>query len=53
MGLAETKEAIEAASAAFKTWSKITAKVCTFYVTYHITCVLKLTDAFRNDMISS
>ena len=28
MGLAETKEAIEAASKAFKTWSKTTAKVC-------------------------
>lgn len=27
MGLAETKEAIEAASRAFKTWSKTTAKV--------------------------
>ena len=28
MGLTETKEAIEAAAAAFKTWSKTTAKVC-------------------------
>lgn len=28
MGLAETKEAISAASKAFKTWSKTTAKVC-------------------------
>ena len=27
MGLAETKDAIEAASTAFKTWSRITAKV--------------------------
>lgn len=27
MGLAETKEAIDAASKAFKTWSKTTAKV--------------------------
>lgn len=27
MGLAETKEAIEAAATAFKTWSKTTAKV--------------------------
>ena len=28
MGLEETKEAIDAASKAFKTWSKTTAKVC-------------------------
>ena len=28
MGLEETKEAIEAASKAFKTWSKTTGKVC-------------------------
>ena len=27
MGLAETKQAIDAASKAFKTWSKTTAKV--------------------------
>lgn len=29
MGLAETKEAIEAASKAFTSWSRTTAKVCT------------------------
>ena len=28
MGLDETKQAIEAASKAFKTWSKTSAKVC-------------------------
>lgn len=28
MGVAETKEAIASASAAFKEWSKTTAKVC-------------------------
>jgi len=28
MGVAETKAAIDAAAAAFKTWSKTTAKVC-------------------------
>ena len=28
MGLEETKEAIDAAANAFKTWSKTTAKVC-------------------------
>lgn len=32
MGLTETKEAVEAASVAFKTWSKTTAKVCVFSI---------------------
>ena len=32
MGLEETKEAIDAASKAFKTWSKTTAKVCLHFV---------------------
>ena len=32
MGLQETKEAIEAAKQAFKTWSKTTAKVGYVYI---------------------
>ncbi len=53
MGLAETKEAIEAASTAFKTWSKITAKVRTFYIPSDIIPILNIMDTLRNDTISS
>ena len=38
MGLAETKQAIDAASKAFKTWSKTTAKVRPYLALSHFAC---------------
>ena len=38
MGLEETKQAIEAASKAFKTWSKTSAKVCRLHLST-MTCL--------------